>query len=193
MDFKEIVKSRHAARKFDGKKISEDKLNELLELIRLAPSSFNIQPWKIKIVTDSGLKEKIQSVAWNQPQITTCSHLLIFCADSNITPLIDKLEKNMGPGATSYIQMMRDFEKRLSPEQKVTWAQKQCYIALENALLGAKSLGLDSCPMEGFSPQDVAAILKLPAHLTPTVLCPIGYASDKPTQKFRFSVKDILI
>ena len=83
MQFKDIVMQRYATKKFDGKKISEDKISELLELIRFAPSALNLQPWKIKLVTDQKLKEELRKVSNNQEQITTCSHLLVFCADSD--------------------------------------------------------------------------------------------------------------
>lgn len=94
MEFKEIVLKRHAVRSFDGKKVPENKVHELLDIIRHAPSSYNIQPWKIKIISDQAMKEKLAPASWNQPQVTTCSHLLVFCADTDISGNIDKIEKS---------------------------------------------------------------------------------------------------
>ena len=65
------------------------------------------------------------------------------------------------------------------------------YIALGNALNGAKALGFDSCPMEGFNAGEYSKILALPNHLVPSVLCPIGYAADKPSAKIRFGINEI--
>ncbi|MDD1666434.1 MAG: nitroreductase family protein, partial [Methanomicrobiales archaeon] len=65
------------------------------------------------------------------------------------------------------------------------------FLALGNALNGAKSLGLDSCPMGGFDPKEYARILGLPPHLVPTMLCPVGYAADTPEPKIRFPVEEI--
>ena len=59
-------------------------INQLFEMIRLTPSSANIQPWKIKIITDQKLKEKLFPYSAKQKQVTTCSHLLVFCADIEI-------------------------------------------------------------------------------------------------------------
>ena len=197
MDFEKIVRERYATKMFDGRKLPQDKINKLLELIRYAPSSFNIQPWVIKVVTDQATKEKLAPASWNQPQITSCSHLLVFCANKDIAGNIDKLEKLMiRQGAKpdqikDYIEMMKNFEKNLSDEQKLAWAQRQTYLALGNALNGTKSLGFDSCPMEGFNPAEYAKILKLPSDLVPTALCPIGYASDNPKQKIRFPQEEI--
>ena len=199
MEFEKIVHERYATKLFDGRKIPESKVNKLLELIRYAASSFNIQPWKIIVVNDQKLKEKLQPVTWNQQQIPTCSHLLVFCADTEITGNIDKLEKLMiqngakAGDVNPYVDMMRNFEKNLSNEEKLSWSQRQTFLALGNALNGAKSLGFDSCPMEGFNPAEYSKILNLPKNLVPTALCPIGYASDKPTPKLRFREEEVFI
>ena len=195
MDFEKIVHERYATKLFDGRKIPESKVNKLLDMIRYAPSSFNIQPWKIIVITEDKLKEKLTPASMNQKQIQSCSHLLVFCANTNIAGNIDKLEKLMkkAGASTEYIGIMRSFDKSLSEEQKLAWAQRQTYLALGNALNGAKSLGFDSCPMEGFDPKAYAKILNLPANLVPTALCPIGYASDKPNPKLRFPKEDVFM
>lgn len=197
MDFKQIVENRYATKKFDGQAIPQNKIDELLEFIRLAPSSFNIQPWKIKIITDQKTKEKLLAHSWGQQQVTTCSHLLVFCANTDVKGNIDLLEKTMiehGAKAESiapYVQLMRDFEKSMKDEQKLSWAAKQAYIALGNAMNGAKYLGFDSCPMEGFDFAEYAKELKLPKNLVPVVVCPVGYASDTPKPKLRFKKEEV--
>ncbi len=193
MDFATITQKRYATKKFDGKTIPEEKVKELFEMIRFAPSSFNIQPWKVVVITGKATKEKLLPVSLNQPQITSCSHLLVFCANTDIEGNIEKLGTELikggaaAEGIRGYLEMMRNFAKGLSKEQKLAWSQRQLYIALGNALNGAKALGFDSCPMEGFDGKAYAEILKLPGHLVPTALCPIGYGSDKPTPKMRFN------
>ncbi len=197
MEFKEIVQSRYAAKKFDGKPLDQKKVDELLEIIRMAPSSFNIQPWKVKIVTDQKLKEQLKAVSWNQEQVTTCSHLLVFCANSDIMGNIAKLDKQMqaakmpDDARKAYVDMMQGAFKDTDEAYRLAWAQRQLYLALENALLGAKALGFDSCPMEGFDAEQYAKILGLPKNIVPTALCPIGFAADKPKPKSRLSKEDI--
>lgn len=199
MEFKTIVQQRYATKLFDGRKIPASKLNELLDLIRYAPSSFDIQPWKIIVVESQDVKEKLSPVSWNQPQIKSCSHLLVFCADKDIAEKIDKLEKLMSENESNpenikvYVDMMRNFEKNLSDAQKLSWAQRQTFLALGNALNGAKSLGFDSCPMEGFDSNEYSKILKLQSNLIPTALCPIGYANDTPKPKLRFPKEEVFI
>ncbi|MBI4145944.1 nitroreductase family protein [Candidatus Woesearchaeota archaeon] len=197
MDLKQIIMSRYATKKFDGKKIDQKKIEELLELIRHAPSSFNIQPWKIKIITDQKLKEQLKPVSMTQDQITTSSHLLVFCANTDIMGNIDKLDAQFKASGmqdekrAASVNMMKDAFENASEEYKLSWAQRQVYLALENALLGAKALGFDSCPMEGFDSEQYAKILNLPKHIVPTALCTVGFAADKPRPKIRFPKEDV--
>jgi nitroreductase len=198
MEFKEIVMSRYATKKFDGRKIPEPKITELLELIRFAPSALNIQPWKIKVITDQKTKEQLRPASWNQEQITTCSHLLVFCANTDFAGLIKKLDqllqKSRAPEEMRkmVIGMASELTAKMPPEQRLSWAQGQVFLALSNALNGAKSLGFDSCPMGGFDPKEFSRILALPPTVVPTMLCPVGYAADKPMSKVRFPKEDIV-
>ena len=198
MEFGKIVMSRYATKKFDGRKIPETQIDELLEMVRFAPSAINLQPWKIKIVTDKNAREQLRPAAFDQEQITSCSHLLIFCADPDYDGLISRLgillKKNGAPEEMQkmVIGMAVRFTKPMSPDQKLAWSQAQTYLALGNALNGATSLGFDSCPMGGFDPKEVSRILKIPPPLVPVMLCPLGYAADKPMKKMRFAKEDIL-
>jgi nitroreductase len=197
MDFKEIVLKRYATKSFDGRIIPEEKFKELEEIIRYSASSYNLQPWKFVIVKDKETKEKLLPFAWNQPQITTCSHLIVMCADTDLESKVKKLEEKLVESGVpkekidSLIEMISGFVKSMSKSQRLVWAQKQVYIALSNAINGAKELGFDSCPMEGFIPKDFAKILKLPKHIVPTVVVPVGYANDTPRPKTRFSRDEV--
>jgi nitroreductase len=198
MQFNDIVMQRYAVKKFNGKVVPEEKIDALIELVRYAPSALNLQPWKIRIVRDQEQKEQLRPAAFDQEQITTCSHLLIFCADPDYESLIKKLgtllKQNHVPDEVQAMitGMAARFAERMSPEQQLAWSQAQTYLALGNALNGAKSLGLDSCPMGGFNPDEFTRILKIPKPLVPVMLCPVGYAADKPMPKLRFRKEDIL-
>lgn len=198
MEFTEIVMQRYATKKFDGQILSNDKVNQLLDLVRFAPSALNLQPWKIKVVTEQQIKEQLRPAAFDQEQITTCSHLLVFCADPDYDSLIrrlgDLMVKNKVPDEmrTMVLDMARNFSNAMTPEQRFAWSQAQTYLALGNAVNGAKALGFDSCPMGGFDPAEFARILKIPAPLVPVMLCPIGYAADTPMPKFRHAREDII-
>ncbi len=197
MLFKDIVTQRHSVKNFDGVKILDAKIDELLEMIRLAPTSFNIQPWKVKIIVDQDTKESLKKHSWNQPQVTTCSHLLVFCANTDLMTLVGRLEKSMlGEGADperlkKFMAVLRDFVSGMNESETLSWCHRQVYLALANGMNGAKALGFDSSALEGFIPEEYAKILNLPKHLVPSVLLAVGYTGEKPRPKTRFSKTDM--
>ena len=189
---------RYATKRFDGRAVPEETVRELLELVRFAPSALNLQPWRIRVVTDPAVKKRLQPAAFDQPQVTTCSHLLVFCADPDYDGLIRKLDRLLASNGVpdemreTVVGMSRQFAAPMSADQRLAWSTAQTYLALGNALNGATSLGLDSCPMGGFDPVAVSEILALPAPLVPVMLCPIGYRADEPGPKLRHPLKDLL-
>ena len=104
------------------------------------------------------------------------------------------MKKNSVPAETVrfVIDMAKGYVNMMTPEQQAAWSQAQTFLALGNALNGAKALGFDSCPMGGFNPKEYSRILKIPKHLVPVMLCPVGYAADKPMPKIRFPREEIL-
>ncbi len=95
MEFMDIVKNRYAVRQYDDRKVPEETIRQLLEMIRYAASAINLQPWKIKVISDQATKEALSSATpdFNQPQIRTCSHLLVLCADTDYPAIIDRYDK----------------------------------------------------------------------------------------------------
>ena len=197
MEFRDLVMQRYATKEFDGKMIPEEKIDELLEIIRFAPSALNLQPWKIKVITDRKLKEELRPATFNQGQVMSCSHLLVFCANTKVDELVEKASRMMKEAGVpdemhdSVIGKAKGMFGNMSSNQKIEWAKCHAYLAIGNAVNGAKSLGFDSCPMAGFDPAEYTRILKLPEHLLPTILCALGYAADKHMPKIRFSKEDI--
>ncbi|MFA6225364.1 MAG: NAD(P)H-dependent oxidoreductase [Methanoregula sp.] len=197
MEFKDIVMQRYATKEFDGRMIDDSMLYALLDMIRYAPSAFNLQPWKIKIVSASRIKKNLRPHSNDPPQITSCSHLLVFCANTELEQLVERVSKGLnGSGMPTesilqYTKMMKGHIRSMSPEQRLAFAREQCYIALCNAVNGAKSLGIDSCPMGGFDPAGYAEVLFLPEEYIPVVICAIGYAADKPLPKWRLPREEV--
>ena len=199
MEFKEVVKQRYAAKEFSKRLVSDSKFKQLQEIIRLSASSSNVQPWRIKIVTSPTMKKRLRPVSQDQKKISSFSHLLVFCADISLLKRVDDLEKLMvkfgskRKSAKAFNDNTRRMVGSMGTSQKLSWASRQTYIAVSNAINGAKSLGLDSCPMEGFSPKEYHKILSLPNNLVPVALVAVGYAVDIPRKKLRFSGKDVFI
>ncbi|MGZ7119789.1 MAG: nitroreductase family protein [Methanobacterium sp.] len=197
MEFENILKERYATKKFDGKKIDEDKIKQIKEMIRLSPSAINLQPWKIKIISDESIKEKLSPATMDQPQIESCSHLLVFCADTDLeeraNKLLDSLKASNVPEENLQFleSVLNNFLSSLSDEKGVCEVQHNVFIAATTAIYAAKSLGIDSCPMNGFNPAAYSEILELPDNLVPTIIVPLGYAADTPMPKTRLPAEEI--
>ncbi len=197
---------RYATKKFDAKKkLSDNEVSVLLESLRLAPSSFGIQPWKFLVITNSEIRKKIMEASWNQKQVVEASHLIVITVDKHVNESlikkyitqVAKVRKVTIDSLKGFQDMLINFRKGLTDEQAVDWAKKQAYIALGFLMESASLVGVDSCPMEGFDSKKVDEILGLDKkRLTTAVMCPVGFrASDdnySKETKVRFDEKDVI-
>ena len=95
MELLDKLKWRYAAKAMNGEKVSQKKINNIIEAARLAPTSSGLQPFEILVITNQEIKEQIKSVSWNQSMITDCSHLLVFAAwDTYTEERINKLKES---------------------------------------------------------------------------------------------------
>jgi nitroreductase len=198
MEFTELLTTRYAAKAFQDKVVPEETLLELLEMVRLAPSGLNIQPWRIKVVSDSDVKQQLLAVAPDEPQIGGCSHLLVFCADTDWAAQTQKLGRTMKektvPDKIWGIVMGIAAEMAKEPEDELKcWIVGNVYMAATYGLLGAQALRLDTCPMTHFPPAEFSRILGLPDNVEPVLLVAVGYAADEPKPKWRYPLSDILL
>ncbi len=198
MEFKALVLARFNAKKFNEKKIDDVKLSELFDIIRFAPSADNLQPWKIKVISDPAIKEKLTPaiMPFNQERVAMCSHLLVFCADTDLQSHWAKLEADMKEAGLpeEEITHMAQVAKMImgrNPEEKLERSRWDVFLAVGNAVNGAKSLGFDSSLMGGFNAKEFARLLELPSNLVPTLMVAIGYASERPIKKVRFTKEDV--
>ena len=185
MDLLQALNWRYATKKMDPtKKVPEDKVQRILEAIRMTATSSGLQPYEIFVVTNTEVRAKIQAVANNQAQITEGSHLLVFAAWNDYTPdrinmMFDYNNEVRGfvnEGAENYRQMLLKNYPAKGPDVNFQHAALQSYIALGTALIAAAEQEVDATPMEGFKPAAVDEILGLPARgLRSTVLLPLGY------------------
>ncbi len=156
-----------------------------------APSSFGLQPYTVLAVRNQDLKEKLKAVSFNQPQVSTCSVLYIFCAHTDVDARAEEYLKRTG--AEDIRGMLMGFLAAIP--DKTAWAAKQAYIALGFGLAAAAELKIASCPMEGFMPSEVAKILELPETLFPCAYLAVGKESvdgGAPFPRFRFPETDLL-
>ncbi len=183
-DIIEALNWRYAVKKFDPeRKVSEDDLNIIKESLRLAPSSYGLQPLKFWLISDKKIREKLVSASWGQRQVADASHLIVICAKTDITDsyidqyvgLISKTREIDKEKLKGFGDFVKTTIGKLSKEEIKTWNSKQAYIVLGQILHTLSLLKIDGTPMEGFSPEEYQKILDIPQEYTPVVLCPIGY------------------
>ena len=169
---------RYAVKRMNGNKVSQDKLDTLLDAITLSASGFGLQPYQILMVEDDELKAKIQPIAYGQPQIVESSHLLIFAAWNEVTEAqIDVYMNLIAETRGMSLSDLGDFKgaiagsmKYKSKEQQAQWADRQVYLAMGTALAAAGELQIDTTPMEGFIPAKLDELLGLEAKGLHSVL-----------------------
>ena len=198
MEFRELLTKRYAAKAFQPEAVPEETIQELLEMIVLAPSGLNIQPWRIKVVSDADTKAELLAMAQDEPQIGSCSHLLVFCADTDWAAQSQRLGRTMKektiPDKIWGIVMGIADEMAKEPEHELrSWIIGNVYIAATYGMLGAQALGLDTCPMTHFPAAKFAGKFGLPANVVPVLLLAVGYAADESRPKWRYPLGDILL
>lgn len=185
MDLIERLNWRYAAKKLDpARKVPEEKVSRILEAARLAPTSSGLQPYEILVVTNSALRERIKPVAWNQGQVTDCSHLLVFAAWDDYTPerinsmfdLTNTVRGIKNEGWENYRQTLLAGYPPRGPEVNHEHAARQAYIGMMAAIMAAAFEEVDCTPMEGFDPSAVDEILDLRQRgLRSVLMLPLGY------------------
>ena len=183
------LKWRYATKKMDASRpVPQQKIERILEAIRLTASSSGLQPYEVIVVTNPELRAQIVPHAWNQAQITDCSHLLVLAAWNNYTAerinrMFDLVNDERGfrnEGWEAYRQKLLAAYVPRDADTNYQHAARQAYIGLGTALIAAAEEGVDSTPMEGFDPDKVDEILGLRARgLRSVILLPLGYRAEE--------------
>lgn len=199
MDIIESLQWRYATKKFDSTKAIENhKIERLCEAFNLTATSYGLQPIKLIVVKNKKLQEKLQTAAMNQIQVSTASHVLILCIESNmgldtINNFFDRISgglKELPPALESYKKIMVGDINSKSEEQLKLWATKQAYIALGNLMTVCAVEKIDACPMEGFIPIQVDEILELnKQNLASVLMLPIGIRASDDTSASRSKIR----
>ena len=176
---------RYAAKKMDpARPVPNEKVERILEAVRLTASSSGLQPYELIVVTNPELRAQIKPHAWGQQQITDCSHLLVFAAWDNYTverinmmfDLVNEERGFVNEGWENYRQQILATYPGRDAETNYQHAARQAYIGVGTALIAAAEEEVDSTPMEGFDPAKVDAILGLKTRgLRSVVMIPLGY------------------
>ena len=180
---------RHAVKAYDStKKLSQEDLMKIVEAARLAPTSSGLQQFRLIVVGDQDLKEKMVAGALNPDCMRECSHVIVFAAWDEYTPeRIDAIydlttdERGLVRGRFKrYTDMLKEKFGEMDKEEQYQHAANQAYIALGMALAQAAELRIDSTPIGGFDPKLVDELLDLPSKgLRSVCLLSLGYADPE--------------
>lgn len=183
---------RYATKVFDGsRRIDAQAWAALEQTLVLSPSSYGLQPWKFLVITDPALRLQLRPHSWDQSQTTDSSHLVVFLRQETIGAAeLDRLIQRTSEVRSVPVEklafykemMQKDLVDGPRSQQIERWASNQVYIALGTFMTAAALLGVDTCPIEGFSPADYDRILDLESSgYRSCVVCAAGYrqADDK--------------
>jgi nitroreductase len=164
MNTEEAIKTRRAIKHYDpAHRMTDEEINKLLSLAMLSPTAFNIQNWRYVVVSDGELRKRIRAEAWDQAQVTDASLFIVLCADLKSW---EKEPARYWQDASKEVQdfMVPAIDGYYRGKEQVQRdeAMRSCGIAAQTLMLAAKSMGYDSCPMDGFDFDKVAELIKLP-------------------------------
>ena len=188
MDIIDSLNWRYATKKFDEtKRVSNEDIEVLKEAIRLSPTSYGLDLYKVFVIEDKELLKKLQPVCWNQPHITQASHMFVFAnVVKDFEPEIEKAIERKAKLTGKTVEEFNAYKNFVlgkmalrTQEGNADWTAKQTYIGLSNLMTTAAHLRIDSCPLEGFEPNQVNEVLGLEEKgLNAAVLALVGYRAE---------------
>lgn len=190
----EAAKTRRSIRAFDPTPIPHEEINQILDVVRLAPSAFNIQPWRFVAVESAELKDRLAAAAFSQRQVKSAPLVLVLYTD--MADSLKRVDELLHPGmddaqkASVRTTILNNFGK-MTPEAQESWAAAAGNIALGYLLLAIESHGYQSSPMAGFNAEEVKKLLGLPENVRVPALIAVGKGTEGGFEHHRHSVDRI--
>ncbi|MFH7001760.1 nitroreductase family protein [Flavobacterium bizetiae] len=205
MNLIENLKWRYATKAYNNIKVTEEKVDQILEAINLSASSCGLQSYRVFVVSNPEIQKKLGADSYNG-QISSCSHLLVFAALTDMSPTyiddymaMTEKQRGLDAGALSgFRNGLHSYFSTINAEQKAHWAAKQAYIALGTALIAAAELKVDATPIEGFNAATIDEVLGLKEKgLHSTVILALGYRDSEKdymaaTKKVRLPIDEMI-
>ncbi|WP_058300715.1 nitroreductase family protein [Gorillibacterium timonense] len=177
-----VVKDRRSAMKFQPEvRISNEELDELFNLVKFAPSAFNLQHTRYLVVTDPELKEKVYEAANQQYKVKTASAVIVVLGDLDAYKQVGEINQGLLQlgviNKQEYdmtVESVLGFYEEGGDTFKREEAIRNSSLSAMLFMLVAKDKGWDTCPMIGFNPESLKEALQLPDRLVPTMLITLG-------------------
>ncbi|HPK10588.1 MAG TPA: NAD(P)H-dependent oxidoreductase [Saprospiraceae bacterium] len=197
IDVLKLAESRYATKKYDNtKRIPDEKVELLKNVIHLSPSSINIQPWKFHFVRNPKVKSQLADASLhNTEKINQSDLLIVFSVAEDLQAFQNVVDENLPPRHRDWYNQSK---LEMSEDAIKIWMSRQVYIALGVGLSTAISLGLDSTPMEGIEPDKYMQILNMEDY-RPIVALSVGYGAEddynrpEVTPKTRRPMEDVVV
>ena len=185
MHTEEAIKTRRSVKHYDpDHRMTDEEINKLLSLAILSPTAFNIQNWRYVVVSDGELRKKIRAEAWDQAQVTDTSLFIVLCADLKAWEKEPaRYWQNAPRDVLDFMVPAIDDYYRGKEQVQRDEAMRSCGIAAQTLMLAAKSMGYDSCPMDGFDFDKVGALINLPEDHIISMFVVIGKATKKAWER----------
>ena len=201
------LKWRYATKQFDATKtLSKEQITLLKDAFNLTATSYGLQTLSLIVVSNPDLRVQLREHAYNQPQVTDASHLLVIGIQDDITDLdidahfenVKDIRNTPETVISPFRTRLKDMMKGMSKTERQQWSKHQAYITLGNLMTVCAVEGIDACPMEGFDPEAFDKLLNLEAHnLKAVLLLPVGFRSEQDPfatmKKVRKSLKNTII
>jgi nitroreductase / dihydropteridine reductase len=188
MDLINALNWRYAVKRMNGEQVPDEKVERILDAIRLSASSMGLQPYTIVTVTNEEVKKALQPASYQQPQVIEGSHVIVFAAWTDISKKqVDEYMQQIAEVRGVSLDSLKEFRTSLissvqgkSPDERFEWAARQAYIALGTAMTAAALEKVDATPMEGFIPDEVDQILNLKEKgLRSTAMLVLGFRDEQ--------------
>jgi nitroreductase len=164
MEFSELIRTRYSVRAYKPDPVEDDKLEQILEAARLAPTAANRQPFRILVIHTEGRQDELGRI-YRRGWFVDAPIILCAC----------------GVPAENWVRM----DGKNYNDVDVT-------IAMDHLILAAANLGLGTCWVAAFDPEAAREVLNLPAGVEPVAFTPLGYPADTPSEKRRKPLDELV-
>jgi len=183
METRDVILNRRSVHYFEPEKqITDSQLKELFDLVKMAPSGYNLQPWEFVLVRDPENKKRLRKCAMNQKHVEEASAMVIVCGNLDPSKYADKIFDDwVSQGYFSEKVKERSLAQvrklKEDPEYCRTWTVRSTVLSAMLLMIAAKDMGIATCPMEGFDPKTTAKEFGIPEGVMPIMLIAMGYES----------------
>lgn len=196
MSVEKALKQRRSVKHFDpAHKMTDDEFQHLMEHAIMSPSAFNLQHWRIVRITDTDQRQQIRAAAYDQPQMTDASEVLVLCMDLKTWAKEPaQYWNNTGEDVANFmVQSITGYYQENHQAQRDE-GMRSCSILSMALMLMAQEMGYDSCPMDGFDFEKVGDIINIPHDHEICLILTIGKALTDPHPKGgQLNIADVVL